>query len=608
MQSRRQLLQFTAAAGLFAAAPRFASAAAPASPEAAKMNVMFDAFMKEQLERFPEYSSYLGLDKGPMASLKSRISDLSPSAQREDARQNAERLARLRTIDRAKLTGMDVVNYDTVEFTLNVADEVSKASPALRGQGSVYVLSQLSGLYQQAPDFMDNMHTIENAADAEAYLSRLSALGKALDQELEVAVHDEKLGITPPDFVIDKALVQMKSLRDEPLEKTTLVESLVRRTKAKGLSPEYGVRAAKIYTDSVLPALNRQIAHMERLRKTARHDAGIGGLPNGPAIYAASLKSYTTSKLTPDEIHKLGLDLVASLSAETDKQMRSQGLTQGTVGERFRALYNDPAQHYPNTDEGKVQLIQDLNAQIKVIEAKLPAYFGQLPKAAVEVRRVPPAIEAGAPGGSYNSPPLDNSRPGIYWINLVNTAAQPRFTLPTLTYHEALPGHHLQLALSGESQGIPLIRKAIGFSGYSEGWGLYAEELAVEMGMYEKDRMGQIGMLHDALFRAVRLVVDTGLHHKGWSREQAIKYYVAQIGDEEAAATREVERYCVWPGQACSYMVGKITWMRLREKAKTALGSKFDIREFHDAGLLAGGTPLTTLENVIDNYIASAKA
>ncbi|MET0339237.1 MAG: DUF885 family protein, partial [Caulobacter sp.] len=316
MQSRRQLLQFTAIAGLAAVAPRMAMAAA-ASPEAVKMNALFDGFMKTAFERSPEYATYMGLDKGALAGLKSKISDLSPAAQRENAAINARQLAQLRTIDRAKLTGMDVVNYDTVDFTLAVNEELAKASPTLRGQGSVYVLSQLSGLYQQAPDFMDNMHGIENAADAEAYLARLSAMGPALDQELDVAKHDEKLGVTPPDFVIDKALVQMKSLRDQPLDKATLVESIVRRTKEKGLSAEYGQRAAKIYTDSVLPALGRQIAYLEGLRPKARHDAGIGKLPNGPAIYAASLKNYTTSNMTPDEIHKLGLELVAKLSAQT---------------------------------------------------------------------------------------------------------------------------------------------------------------------------------------------------------------------------------------------------------------------------------------------------
>jgi uncharacterized protein (DUF885 family) len=225
----------------------------------------------------------------------------------------------------------------------------------------------------------------------------------------------------------------------------------------------------------------------------------------------------------------------------------------------------------------------------------------------LEIRRVPPAIELGAPGGYYSRPPLDGSRPGIYWINLRDTAEVPRWSLPTLTYHEGLPGHHLQLSLNNEAGNLPLIRKALVFSGYSEGWALYAEELALEMGMYEDDELGHIGMLHDAMFRAVRLVVDSGMHSLRWSREQALEYYIDKIGDPEPAAVTEIERYCVMPGQACSYMVGKLTWLAARERARRELGRKFDIRKFHDAGLLAGGMPLTVLDRVIDDYIARAK-
>jgi len=218
---------------------------------------------------------------------------------------------------------------------------------------------------------------------------------------------------------------------------------------------------------------------------------------------------------------------------------------------------------------------------------------------------VPKAIEAGAPGGYYNSPSLDGKRPGIYWINLRDTKEQAKYTLTTLTVHEGVPGHHLQLSISNEAKGLPMIRKIIGFSGYTEGWALYSEQLAVEMGIYKTDPRGHIGMLHDALFRAVRLVVDTGMHYKKWSREQAVKYMAETMGDEESGAITEIERYVVWPGQACSYMIGKIVWLRARAKAQKALGKKFDIREFHDAGLLSGMTPLTTLERVIDDYIVS---
>ena len=257
-----------------------------------------------------------------------------------------------------------------------------------------------------------------------------------------------------------------------------------------------------------------------------------------------------TAEMTPAEIHKLGLDLVQSLGAEADVLMKKAGYTQGSVGERFRAMAEDPKQIYPNTDAGKEELLAKLNEQVEAISKKLPQWFGQLPKAPLQIRRVPPAIEAGAPGGYYNSPSLDGSRPGIYWINLRDTAEVPAWTLPTLSYHEGIPGHHLQLALNNEAGDLPLIRKVVGFSGYSEGWALYAEQLAVEMGAYDNDVLGHIGMIHDAMFRAVRLVVDSGMHDKRWSREQAVKFYMDTLGDTEAGTITEVERYCVWPGQA----------------------------------------------------------
>jgi uncharacterized protein (DUF885 family) len=340
---------------------------------------------------------------------------------------------------------------------------------------------------------------------------------------------------------------------------------------------------------------------MRKLRAKAGHDAGVWRLPQGDEYYAQSLRLGTTTNMTPDEVHKTGVELVASLSARLDEKLKAQGLTQGGVGDRLRALYADPKYRYPNTDAGKSQLLADLNVKVKTVQAKLPAYFKTLPKSPVEIRRVPTYIEAGAPGGYYEQPSLDGSRPGVYYINLRDTAEMPSWTLPTLTYHESIPGHHLQLSLQQEAD-LPLIRKVVWFSAYGEGWALYAEQLAKEMGMYGADPMGEIGYLHDAAFRAVRLVVDSGMHAKRWSREKALAYYVDAIGDPPSAAATEIERYCVWPGQACSYMVGKLTWLRLRERAKTALGPKFDIREFHDAGLIAGSTPLTVLDDVLAGY------
>ena len=607
MHTRRNLLASAAALGAMSALPRSAQAAA--TGEAARMYALFDDFMDASLRDAPLLTSSLGLDKGTLAWTKSELGDSSMTAIAESKAKTTRQLAQLRAIDRTRITGVDAITYDTVAFTLEIQDEGNRRFDyGGGGSGAPYVLTQLTGAYQSVPDFLDNQHTIDTKADADAFVARMEGFAQLLDQEAEIVRHDAGLGVIPPDFAIDRALGQFKAMLATPTADTTLVKSLVRRTAEKSIPGDWSKEAVGLYADKIQPALKRQAELLELLRAKAVHDAGCWRLPQGDAYYETSLKQYTTARISPDEVHQLGLNLVADLSAQADGLMKKIGYTKGTVGERYRVLATDPKMLYPNTEAGKNELLAHLNGLLRAVTAKLPVYFGQLPKAPLEIRRVPAAIEVSQPSGYYDAPPLDGSRPGIYWINLRDTAENPKWGLPTLTYHEGIPGHHLQLALRNEAQALPLIRKIQEFSGYSEGWALYAENLAVEMGMYDKDPVGHIGMVHDALFRAVRLVVDSGMHAKRWSREQALKYYVDHIGDAEPAAITEIERYAVWPGQASSYMVGKITWLRGRERAKKALGGRFDIRKFHDAGLLAGGVPLTVLDNVIDDYIAAAKA
>jgi uncharacterized protein (DUF885 family) len=328
-------------------------------------------------------------------------------------------------------------------------------------------------------------------------------------------------------------------------------------------------------------------------------------LPKGEDFYRLGLKTYTTATLSPAEIHATGLKLVESLTADLDEKLHAQGFAQGSVGQRLAALGADPRYLYENTDAGKEKLIADLNARVASMQTMLHTRFDTLPKSTVQIRRVPKPIEAGAPLGYYRRGSLDGTRPGAYYINLRDTAEWASWKLPTLTYHEAIPGHHLQISLMQETPGLPLLRKMTSFSGYTEGWALYTEQLAVEMGMYERDPIGLIGQLQASLFRAVRLVVDSGLHAQGWSREKAIDYFVTTLGNNRSSAVSEVERYCVWPGQACSYMIGKLTWLRLRDQAKAKLGPRFDIKKFHDAGLLSGAVPLDVLNSVINDYAAS---
>jgi uncharacterized protein (DUF885 family) len=612
MLHRRTLLMTLAACGLVPgmgrAAPMPAPLPAPGAPSA-RLRALFDRFVQEQLQRNPEFATALGLDKGALAPLKAKLSDVSLAADAKDKRDTEARLAALKAIDRATLTGLDVSSYDTVMFVLQVSVDGANAFDYAGGSvQSPYVISQLVGAYHDVPDFLDTQHDIRTAADAEAYISRLAALATMMDQELERVQHDAKVGVVPPDFVIDKTLIQMKVFLDTPADKSTLVNSVVRRAKAAGLTGDYGTRATALYTGKILPALRRQSDHFTAARKTAVHTAGVARLPKGAEYYTLALKSYTTASIAPAQIHQTGLRLVAELTKGLDTALRAQGFKDGTVGQRLAKLGADKAYIYDDTDAAKVTLIADLNKKVTEVQAKLPQWFGALPKAKVEIRRVPKAIEAGAPGGYYEPGTLDGSRAGAYYINLRDTAEVPKWSLPTLTFHESIPGHHLQLTLAQEVKDLPLIRKIVFFSGYGEGWALYAEQLAVEMGMYDHDKLGHIGQMKDAMFRAVRLVVDSGMHAQGWTREQAVAYFVATLGDKESSAITEVERYCVWPGQACSYMVGKLTWLRLRAQAKKVLGPKFDIRKFHDAGLLSGALPLDVLDRVIGQYIATAKA
>lgn len=614
MLSRRHLLLSAGALALTGCAtakpapqPSAAPPAAPPAPPnaAAQLATELDRIFAEALQESPQLVTSLGLDAGEHVAAKSKLDDQSLAHVEHMRALNADQLKRMQAIDRAQLSGMPAVNYDSVIFGLEMTAEADRRFPyGLQGGGSPYVLSQLTGAHQTVPSFLATQHGVETKADADAYLARLEAFAVIMDQETERARRDVGLGVIPPDFVIDRALTQMKGLQVAP-EASSLVTTLAERAKEKGIASDYAGPAAKIYADKVMPALARQVALMQELRPKAVHDAGCWRLPDGEAYYALSLKVGTTSPMTPDEVHQIGLDQAKELSARADVLLKKIGMSKGTVGARISALFKDKRYWYPNTDAGKEKLIADLNEQVRVMQARLPQQFATLPKAPVEVKRVPKFIEAGAPGGYYNTPSLDGSRPGIYWINLRNTAEVPRWTLPTLTYHEAIPGHHMQLSLQQEAD-LPMIRRASFYSAYGEGWALYAEQLAKEMGVYEDDPLGEIGYLQAALFRAARLVVDTGLHAKRWSREQAIATMSSIDGEPGSSTATEIERYCVWPGQACSYMIGKLTWLRLREKARTALGPKFDIRAFHDAGLLSGAMPLTALETVVDGYVARA--
>lgn len=596
MLTRRHLLASGAAVAGVAA---FGAARASDPDTSATLSVLFDKIYQDRLDHSPETLTSLGIDKGDKAAAKAKLDDYSPAANLDYAERVTKNVAALSAIPRDKLTGMDRINYDTVLWSQNRAKYgVDHFRFGSWGGAQPYVLSQLSGVYRDIPDFLATQHTVETKDDADAYLARLDGFAVAIGQDTENFHIDAAKGIVAPDFALDKALAQLASLRAVKGADSSMTKALAEKAATAGLAGDWAGEAAKRIDGGIAAALDAQMAALTEARKTAVHDAGVWRLPDGDAYYAYAAGNGTTTNLKPEEIHQIGLDLVKSISAEADVKLKALGYTKGTVGERMRALAEDPKYIYANTDEAKEQLIADLNVQITAVSERLPKYFGVLPKTAVTVRRVPKETEAGAPGGYYQRPTLDGSRPGAYYINLRDTAEWPRWKLPTLTYHEAIPGHHLQISIQMEAQGVPMIRKTSGFSAYSEGWALYTELLAGEMGMYDDDPAGYVGYLQSSMFRAIRLVVDTGMHAKHWTREQAIQYFVAANGDAESAAITEIERYCVWPGQALSYMTGKLQWMKLRDMAKTKAGKDFDIRKFHDVGLVSGAVPLAVLEQV----------
>ncbi|MBV9905102.1 MAG: DUF885 family protein, partial [Alphaproteobacteria bacterium] len=495
MLDRRQLLGSAAAVTALAfAKPVWAASDAN---EVARLNAMFDDFFQEGLRRSPENATQLGLDKGANADLRGKLRDESAAGIAAAKALNADQLKRLKTIDRSKLSGLDRVNYDTVLYTRESQAAMQAFDYGGAGGGggvSPYVISQQSGAYQSVPDFLDTKHPLNTADDAEKYLARMEAFAGEIDGNIERVAHDAGLGVIAPDFILDLSLDQMMKTR-VPAAESVMVTSIARRTKAKGIAGDWEARATKVYDDKIVPALTRLIEQTKSLRAKATHDAGVWRLPQGEAFYAGALRYSTTTKMTADEVHQLGVEQAKDINAEIDVLLKAQGLTKGTVGERIQALTADPRYLYPNTDAGKADAIAYCNKRLDDIRPRLPQMFKRIPNYQFEVRRVPLATEAGAASAFSQAPALDGSRPGIVYFNLHDSAEWPRWLLSTTVFHEGLPGHQLEGGLALSNTTLPLIRKTGGFSGYGEGWALYAEQLADELGMYDDDPLGKIGYL-----------------------------------------------------------------------------------------------------------------
>ena len=565
---------------------------------------------EELLAEYPEGTTVLGIDKDARAGLRSRLTDRSPEGVSRAAAHAVARQDKFKSIDRSRLSPSTRLDLEVAETAHRLAidgsrfpyGDVAVLNQNFSFRNTPYVVAQNTGAFVEIPDFLESQHRIATAEDADAYLERMQAYASALDGETARLRHDGAEGVILPSFLLDKTIRQLSTGRAIPPAQWGIVGTLAKHTEP--FAKDRAAKAVAIATTKIAPALDRQIAELKQQRVKATADAGAWKLPDGDAYYAWALRAGTTSDLTPAQVHQMGLDQLHDLHARMEPLLRAQGLTKGTAGERMTALGKEPRNLFPNTDAGRAQILDYVNGKIADIRTRLPRAFATLVPGNLLVKRVPPSIEHGAPDGYAGSGSIDGSQPGLYYINLRDTAIWPRHALPTLSFHEGIPGHIWQ----GEyTYKLPLIRTLLAFNAYSEGWALYAEQLADELGVYEKDPLGQLGYLQSLAFRACRLVVDTGLHAKRWTRDEAVRWFASTNGSPVAEVENEVDRYCVWPGQACGYKVGHTEINRLRDQAKAALGARFDLRLFDDAIVKGGNVPLTLLGQVTETYVASAR-
>lgn len=557
---------------------------------------------EETLLLAPEMATFMGIDTGPRAPLRARLQDHSAAGKAAIKRLEERQLRELRAVSEASLSAEQRLEREVAIFQIEAhlginafpyhTDSLSAPGP--------YGPTQLGTSYMDSAQFLRDVHPVNDRADAEAFIARIGQLGAVLDAETAHVRRNAAAGVVAPRFVVEQTIAILTRVRDVNPAEESLVRSVGTRASAKGLSG-YAERAQAIFTRQIRPALGRQIEALRAVLPRAADQAGVGRLPDGRAYYEACLRYHTTSSLTADEVHRTGLEMIASIRAQIEGVFKQRGMTTGTVKERSLALAAAPGQAFPDTDAGRAAVIAYLNGRLDGVKSRLPQAFGGLPKTGYEFRRLPVEMEEGVSVGMAQPGAPDGSRPGVFYINLRNMADWPRYTLPTVAFHEAAPGHLFQSALQFESGELPLYRRAWFFSGFAEGWGLYAEQVADELGMYKDDPDGRIGYLLSHLWRAARLVVDTGIHVQGWDRARAIDYLYENSFASRSAAQGEVDRYIVMPGQACGYMIGHATIMRLRDEAQQR--PRFDMRAFNDFVISGGALPMDVLERRVRAWL-----
>ncbi|MEW7291855.1 DUF885 domain-containing protein [Aquimarina sp. 2304DJ70-9] len=489
-----------------------------------------------------------------------------------------------------------------------------------------YPVNQMGGVQNSLPSLMENSHKLRDESDAEAYIERLSKFDIKFNQLIESLKISENKGILPPKFVINRVLDEMNgfigvksgsadSIQDlqktaSPVKSNILYTNFESKIdKLDNLSQEekdtYKEQVEEEIGTTVFGAYKNLITYFEQLKEKATTEDGVWKLPDGEAYYRYQLKQRTTTDLDPEEVHQIGLLEVARIKNEMQNILTAEGYTDTTktLGATIQELNKEERFLFPNNDEGRQMVLDEYDRILAEISAGLDDAFDVRPKAGLEVKRVPEFKEEGSAGAYYNRPAMDGSRGGTFYANLRNVHESVKFGMKTLAYHEGIPGHHFQIAIQSELEGVPIFRTIGLFTAYIEGWALYSEQLAWELGFYKDDPFGNLGRLQAEMFRAVRLVVDTGIHYKKWTREEAIDYMVANTGMTTTEVTTEIERYIVWPGQACAYKIGMLKILELRERAKKKLGDRFSLKEFHNVVLKNGAVPLDILEELIDAYI-----
>ena len=580
--------------------------------ESVRLNAWFEERYEEELAFSPIQQTFLGVTEN-----NDKIDDFSLEAQLEQLNWKRESVAEMRAnFDYEQLNADAKISYDLWEYQLAAAEAASQ----FRLNG--YVFEQMNAIHSFFPQLLIAFHSVEDADDMQAYVSRIEATEVALDQLITLSQEAAAAGVRPPRFAFESVIDSASQIisgapfnegedsaiwADAQQKIATLQETeIINQAQADAL--KNATRVALL--DHWQPAYQRLIAwQQEDIVNTSEISQGIAALPDGEAYYNERLANQTTTNLTADEIHQIGLNEVARLKAEMEVIKNNVGF-EGDLKAFFAMLRDskdDQRHYYPDTDEGRQAYIDDATAAIENIKIKLASYFGLLPKADLEVRRVEPFREQPGAAQHYFPGTPDGSRPGIYYAHLSDMTAMPKGELEVIAYHEGLPGHHMQIAIQQELENVPTFRTQAGFTAYSEGWGLYSELLAKEMDGTYTDPYSDFGRLGSEIWRAIRLVLDTGLHAKGWTEEQAVQYFLDNSAITEAQARSEVQRYMVLPGQATSYKIGMLKILELREKAEQALGDKFDIRGFHDAVLGGGAVPLSVLEAIIDQWIAEVQ-